>query len=370
MSAPARNRRLVLAGGGHAHLQLLADWIERGPPDVETVLISAQPTTRYSGMIPGWLAGIYRLDEATIELGPLAARAGVRLIVDRLVGLSLARREVELVGAPPIAFDWLSIATGGEAPEGAGALPDTAVAVQPIDRFVETWTRRQAQAPPRAVAVIGGGAAGVEIALALRSAFAEAELRLIAGDAGLLPALAATVRRKVAQALARRGVAVIERDGSAAAGEVRLSDGTAVAADLAIVATGSGAPRWLAGSGLALDAAGFVQVDAQHRALGHRHLFAAGDAAQRVDTPVAHAGVHAVHAGPIVAANLRALIDGAAAPAVYAPRRQTLYLLSTGDRRAILSWGGLAFEGRWVWRLKDWIDRRWVAKFRRLSRTL
>lgn len=370
MSAPAPRRRLVLAGGGHAHLQILADWIERGPPDVETLLISAHPTTRYSGMLPGWLAGIYRLDDATIELEPLAERAGVRLIVDRLVGLSLARREVELATAPPIGFDWLSIATGGEAAESPGALSDTAVMVQPLDRFVDAWTRWQERAPPRAVAVIGGGAAGVEIALALRTAFADAEVRLVTGRAGLLPALAPAVRRKAAQALARRGVAVIERDGSTGAREVRLSDGTGIAADLAIVATGSGPPRWLAGSGLALDDAGFVQVDAQHRALRHRNLFAAGDAAQRVDRPVAHAGVHAVHAGPIVAANLRKLIGGAPAAEVYSPCRRTLYLLSTGDRRAILSWGGLALEGRWVWRLKDWIDRRWIAKFRRLSRRL
>lgn len=370
MSAPAPRRRLLLAGGGHAHLQLLADWIERGPPDVETVLISTHPTTRYSGMLPGWLAGIYRLEDATIDLAPLAQRAGVRLIVDRLVGLSLARREVELASAPPVAFDWLSIATGGDAPEAPGELPDTAVAVQPLDRFVDAWTRWQGKAPPRAVAVIGGGAAGVEIALALRTAFADAELRLVTGRSGLLPEMAPAVRRKAAQALARRGVAVIERDGSTVTGEVRLSDGTAIAADLAIVATGSGPPRWLAGSGLALDDAGFVQVDAQHRALRHRNLFAAGDAAQRVDRPVAHAGVHAVHAGPIVAANLRKLIGGAAGLKGYAPRKRTLYLLSTGDRRAILSWGGLALEGRWVWRLKDWIDRRWVAKFHRLSRTL
>lgn len=370
MSRPPSRRRLVLAGGGHAHLQLLADWIERGPPDVETVLISVRRTTLYSGMIPGWLAGAYRLEDATIDLAPLAERAGVRLVVDRLVGLSLARQEVELAEAPPLAFDWLSIATGGSAPAGLGDGADGAIAVPPIDRFADAWSQRQGRSPPRRVAVIGGGAAGVELAFALRAVFASAAIRLVAGRAGLLPAAGARARSRVAHALARRAIERVERDGHVAAGTVRLCDGTSFAADLVIVATGSGPPRWLGGAGLPLDDAGFVEVDAHHRVLGQHNLFAAGDAAQRVDRPVAHAGVHAVHAGPVVAANLRTLIGGGAGLDRYLPRKRTLYLLSTGDRRAILMWGGVALEGHWAWRLKDWIDRRWIAKFRRLSRRL
>lgn len=364
-------RRLVLAGGGHAHLQVLADWIAQGPPPVETVLISARATTLYSGMIPGWIAGFYRIDEATIELAPLAARAGVRLIVDRVVGLAPAASQVELAEGAPVPFDWLSIATGGGAPPSAAGAPESVIAVQPIDRFVDAWSRRAAKAaPPSSVAVVGGGAAGVEIALAVRTAFPAAEVRLIAGTDGLLPAMAVAVRRRAARALVRRGVAVSSTDATAMAPALTLSDGSVVTAELTIVATGSGAPKWLSASALPLDDAGFVKVDADQRVPGHPALFAAGDAAQRIDRPVAHAGVHAVHAGPVVAANLRKLIIGSAKLACYRPRRRTLYLLSTGDRRAILSWGGLALEGWWVWWLKDWIDRRWIEKFRRLSREL
>jgi selenide, water dikinase len=40
-----------------------------------------------------------------------------------------------------------------------------------------------------------------------------------------------------------------------------------------------------------------------------------------------------------------------------------LYLISTGGQHAIGTRNGVTFEGDWVWRLKDWIDRRFMNKF-------
>jgi len=67
--------------------------------------------------------------------------------------------------------------------------------------------------------------------------------------------------------------------------------------------------------------------------------------------------------GPVLSRNLRARLDGRSAGTPYRPRRRFLSLLSTADGRAIGAWGRWSIEGRWLWHLKDWIDRRFVARF-------
>ena len=360
--------RLVLAGGGHAHLQVLANWIERGPPPCETVLVSAAPTTFYSGMVPGWIAGHYRASDAQIDLARVAARAGAALIVSELIGASMERQTITLAQGGELSFDWLSVGTGGTDRSAVlGEVPRSLIPLRPIERFADQWARSSRRLERGTIAILGGGAAGVELALAVRAAHPLAELQLVAGDAGLVPTWSHSARSLIWQALASRGIAVRLCDAAIEGYVLMLSGGGSLRPDCIISAIGSGPPRWLEGSGLALDPDGFIPVDAHQQSLAHPNVFAAGDAARRADRDVPPAGVHAVKAGPVLARNLRAIIAGRSVPATYIPDRRTLYLLSTGDRRAILSWGELSLEGRWAWWLKDWIDRRWTGKFRRIA---
>jgi len=130
--------------------------------------------------------------------------------------------------------------------------------------------------------------------------------------------------------------------------------------DWVIAATGSRAPAWLRNSGLELHS-GWPVVDAFQRSVSHGNVFAAGDIAERCDVHVARSGVHAVRAAVVVAANLSRAILGKALKS-YRPNKRTLYLIALGDRRAILSWGRWAVEARIMWKLKDWIDRRYVGR--------
>jgi NADH dehydrogenase FAD-containing subunit len=150
-----------------------------------------------------------------------------------------------------------------------------------------------------------------------------------------------------------------------AADHLQLSDGTRLACDLPVLAIGAAAPRWLAGSGLALDARGFIATGPTLQSSSHAEVFAAGDVATRVDAPHPKSGVFAVRAGPPLAANLRNALQGLPLQ-TYAPQRRTLYLLSCGERRAIASWGAWTAEGAWVWRWKDRIDRAFVARYTRV----
>lgn len=361
-----------MVGGGHAHVAVLADWIRRGLPEhLRAVLLTPHPALRYSGMVPGWLAGQHGQDEGLVDLAALAARAGAELLLDRCTALDPDARIVTTAGGHRIAFDIASFDTGGEG-QGAALLGDDPrlVDVRPINAFVD----RIAALPALArVVVAGGGAGGVELAFGLRNragACLRPEVTLVTGAGGLLPGFAASVQRRASRALARQGIAVIKADARIEAGAIMAGGQSLEPADLIIAATGSAAPGWVRQSGIAADARGFLLVDAQHRSPSHRHIFAAGDVAARADRPVAHSGVHAVFAGPVLAANLRAALSGQPPRAAYHPCARSLYLLNTGDGSAIASFGRFSAEGAWVRILKHRIDKRWIAQYAALAKAL
>lgn len=364
-------KRVILGGGGHSHLSVLEDWRRNPVPQSDLILVTPHRHAAYSGMLPGWIEGIYQRDQLLIDLTPLAEAAGARLVLEEIVGLDADRHRVSLSSGDTLDYDVLSLATGGSPDQSMfSALAGSLVPVRPLESFVQSWEgirERLADGSIGTIAVVGGGAAGAEIALAisasLSSEAAGARMILVAGTAGLLNEHSPGARRKVRTALAARGVSVIESD---AVGEERglfLSDGRLIAPDCIIVTTGSRPPAWLADSGLALGRAGGVAVGPNMRSVSHARVFSAGDVSERTDRTLSKSGVHAVKAGPILAANLRAAVTGRPLRR-YEPRRKNLFLISTGKRHAILAWGGMAAQGRWVWRLKDRIDRRFVTRYR------
>lgn len=361
---------VLLVGGGHAHVAVLAEWIRQGGPPggVRAVLLTPERHLRYSGMVPGWITGQHGRDEGLVDLAALAARAGAELVLDRCTALDPDARRVITAGGGGIPFDIASFDTGGEG-QGAVLLGDDPrlLDVRPISAFVEQVAVLPANSR---VAVAGGGAGGVELAFALRNragAGVRPEVTLVTGAGGLLPGFSAGVQRRVARALARQGIAVIAEDARFDSGALVAGSRSLEPVDRVIAATGNAAPGWVRASGVATDASGFIMVDAHQCSTSHPHIFAAGDVAARIDRYLARAGVHAVMAGPVLAANLRSVVTGKPPQAVYRPRRHSLYLLNTGDGRAIASYGPFSAEGRWVLALKHRIDKAWIAQYAALT---
>ena len=364
--------RLILVGGGHAQLSVLA-LLARLRPDVDVTLVTPSPQQIYSGMLPGWMAGHYRLDECHIDLRQLAQAAGVRMIQARVVGMDAARRQLTLSDGTQLAYDGLSLDVGSETHTATlAAAGERLLPVKPLDQFIARWpqiVRAAAAQEGYRLIVVGGGAAGVELAFAAQHAFQtqscrNATVTLVASAGGILPGHAAGVKARTLRLLRQRGILLVQRQVLGAANGVMLPDGTTLPADCVLAATGAQPFAWLRDSGLALDEAGYVLVDAQHRSVSHPNVFAAGDVAMRNDVNLPRSGVHAVFAGPVVADNLLAGIEGRALQR-YRPRRKSLYLLATGPQHAIASWGGFSAQGHWVWRWKNWIDRRFMRKHTR-----
>jgi NADH dehydrogenase FAD-containing subunit len=214
------------------------------------------------------------------------------------------------------------------------------------------------------VVLIGGGAAGVELALAVRAALGtRAEISLVA-EGGLLANYPQRVRDRAARACKRARVQVLPgRVSAIERRHVVVGDAMRIVCDVPLIATGSDAPSWLVGSGLALDERGFLRVGATLQSASHANVLAAGDIVVRDDAPHPRSGVYAVRAGPVLAANLRAVVAGGT-PAPYVPQTRSLNLLSTGDGRAIASWGAWSAQGRLMGWWKDRIDRAFIARFR------
>jgi pyridine nucleotide-disulfide oxidoreductase family protein len=364
-------RRLLLLGGGHAHVQAL-DALAREPlAGVQATLVTPSARQVYSGMVPGCVAGHYAAEGCAIALAPLAAAAGVALRLATAVALDAATRRVSLSDGSVMDYELLSLDTGAQM--DLDAIPgarEHALPVRPIEDFVArlgTWLQHGARSD---AAVVGGGAAGVELALALawrlrQAGAGRSRVSLVAGD--LLPGFAPRVQQRAVRALAGLGVTLWPQPCAAiAADHLQLADGTRVACHLPLLATGASAPRWLAGSGLALDVQGFVATGPTLQSLSHAEVFAVGDVATRSDAPRPKSGVHAVRAGPPLAANLRRWFEGGPLR-THTPQTRTLYLLACGERRAIASWGPWSAEGRWVWLWKDRIDRRFVARYTRAT---
>lgn len=332
-------------------------------PGVRLTLISREVMTPYSGMLPGHVAGFYRERDIHIDLGPLARFAGARLIADEATGLDLAGGRVQLADRPSLRFDLLSVNTGA-VPEAADA---AGVPVKPIGRFLPRWEAvRVAARAGETVALVGGGAGGVELALAMRRQLSQ-DVKVVLISERLLPGQPAAARRRLRRALARSGVEVLTdfRVRVLSDGALQAEDGRTQLADHLFWVTGVTAPDWVRGSGLDTDERGFIRVDGFLRSTSHPMVFAAGDIAHLSGQPRPKAGVFAVREGPVLAENLRRSLAGRPLRR-YRAQRRFLTILGTGDGRAVASRGPVAVEGEWVWRWKDGIDRRFMARFQDL----
>jgi selenide,water dikinase len=384
----AISKDLVLIGGGHAHVFVLKQFGLEPLDGVRLTLVSPTSQALYSGMLPGLIAGHYTGDEAHIDLERLTRFARARFILDEAVGLDLEGRRVLCRDHPPLPFDVLSIDIGarprlGDVPGAA----DIAIPIKPITRFLEHWTtlrERVARRPERTrIGVVGAGAGGVEMLLAaqhdLRCRLAAAgrredmpEFHLFSDSPDILPGHNRRVRAALRRVLAERGIRLHlgRAVAKVVAGGIATADGAFHPLDEILWATAAGAAPWLRHSGLPLDAYGFIAVDATLRSPADERIFAAGDIAASLVDPRPKAGVFAVRQGPVLAANLHRVLRGEA-PRPFTPQRHFLSLISTGDKSAVAArgpWaaGGQGLVGRALWRLKDRIDRRFVAAFNKL----
>ncbi|MFW2545589.1 selenide, water dikinase SelD [Primorskyibacter sp. 2E107] len=365
-------RDLVLVGGGHTHALVLRMWGMRPLPGARVTVINPGPTAPYSGMLPGHLAGHYEGLDLEIDLVTLARFAGARIILGAADHIDLDKRLIHVPGRPPVAYDVASIDIGitSQMPDLPG-FEAHGVPAKPLGRFAAAWQAYREAADHRAIAVIGAGVAGAEIAMALSYALrrdgVSAPVSLIDRSDALADLRPATARR-LRQALATQGVTLFERAKLSHVDDmgVNLGDGTLIPADFITGAAGARPHGWLESTGLALQD-GFIRVDDRLRS-SDPAIFATGDCAHMTASPRPKAGVYAVRQAPILFDNLRASLSEDKVLRRYRPQTDYLKLISLGGKSALADRFGLTVSGPLLWRWKDHIDQTFMRKFSRLPK--
>jgi selenide, water dikinase len=373
-------RDIVLIGGGHSHVGVLKSFGMNPIPGVRLTLICTDMHTPYSGMLPGYVAGHYDYDEVHIDLSRLASFAGARLYRDEVIGIDRASQKVLCKNRPPVPYDQLSINIGSTPQlQGVPGAAEHAVAVKPIRNFNDRWLalleRVKTHVGKTTIAVVGAGAGGVELLLAMQFRLRnelkllgrnpdELQFHLLTSSEHILPTHNPGVRSRFDAVLSARGVKVHRKSEvtQVKAGVLTTSQGQELQADEIIWVTRAGGAAWLKTTGLQLDAEGFIQVKDTLQTINDPLIFAAGDIASMVNFKLEKAGVFAVRQGKPLTENLRRAVGGSTLEN-YSPQTTWLALISTGDKYAVASRGWLGFAGAWVWQWKDWIDQRFMRKF-------
>uniref|UniRef100_I2PYA5 NADH dehydrogenase, FAD-containing subunit n=1 Tax=Desulfovibrio sp. U5L TaxID=596152 RepID=I2PYA5_9BACT len=396
-------KRLILAGGGHAHLHTLSRLDLFDAAGIDVTCVAPAPHLAYSGMGPGMLSGRYAPDELRFDIEAMSGRGGGKMppaaggdhpprtpwtgkvgaaggkdspgfVRGEVVRVMPEERRLVLEDGRELAYDAVSFGLGSRVvvPFPVEASPRTAVfPVKPIENLLAARQRIESLAEagePVRVLVAGGGSSGFEVAAnalgLLASCGVKKPLVAVVAGRGLLCGWPARARLLAIRSLRRRGARIVcGRVVGLSGGRAEISSGAHESCDVLLVATGTRPPELFSRCGLALAPDGGLTVNAFLQSPIHPEIFGGGDCIQFGPKELPRAGVYAVRQGPILCANLLACLTGGKRM----PFRQTgtnfLALLNCGDGRAILRKDPFVFEGKWCMALKDWIDRGFIQSF-------
>jgi selenide,water dikinase len=362
-------RDLVLIGGGHAHALVLKAWGMDPLPGARLTLINPGPTAPYTGMLPGYVAGHYRRNELEIDLVRLCRHAGARLIFDKAVHIDQALREVMLETRGPVAYDLASIDVGITAKLDLPGFAKYGIGAKPLDLYAKRWSSfleqvLQGQAAAD-VAVIGGGVAGCELAMAMAFALQSAGVspRVTVIESGpKISVVGDRARRRILKALSDLGVVVKTgaKTVEITADQVLLDGQQPVAAVFCVGAAGGSAHKWISQTNLP-QRNGFIEIGADLGVLGDEALFAVGDCASMAAGLLPKAGVFAVRAAPVLHHNIRMALSGGRRK-TWRPQKNYLKLISLGGQSAVAEKFGFTMRGASIWRWKDRIDKAFINR--------
>ena len=375
MNSTLAARDLVLIGAGHTNMHIVRMFRMKPIPGVKLTLISPGGVASYSGMLPGTLAGQYEPDHMMIDLFRFTAGTNIRLIAEPAIALDPDKRRVLFNDRPEIRYDILSIGVGSvPANQDIWFNNDDVLSIKPMPTFLGRFESRlqaiqecKGNKPVR-IAVVGGGAAGTEVAMCLDARFkkAGADISVALFDAGqnILKGYLEETVMLAKRECAQRGIAVHSnrRAIGHADGQLQFTDQTTVPADLVVWAAAAAAPPHLENFKLPRTDNGFLAVRPTLQTTAEYPIFVVGDTATIESNPIRKAGVYAVRQGPVLFDNIKHMLDGHELED-FKPQDDFLSLIATGDGRALGQYKGRSFLNKMGWKWKDYIDRKFMRMY-------
>lgn len=366
-------KKILLLGAGHANIQVLHQLALLDQSHIEVILISDVTNSPYSGMIPSYMAGIYEAQQLHFDLLKICLQYKFNFIVQKVEKIEARKNRVQLSDGSLIDYDICSINIGIEPrtiPNEADSQTDI-IYLKPISKLIQKWDelieRSNKSNENTDFTVIGGGAAAFEIAIACRRRFPDLnhKIQMITGDHPLLFSQNMSTRKLAYKNLKRLQIDLIENVRVIKINEydVELSDGQKIPRKVCLIGTSAQASPIFQLSHLPVNQDGFVRVDRNLRIEGFQNIFAAGDCCDFLLRSLPKAGVFAVREGPILFSNIKALIDRSSFLIDYKPQKDFLTIMVSGHKRAIFSYRGFAFEGKFAWWIKNFIDLKFMKRF-------
>ncbi len=362
-------KQLVLVGGGHANVQVLKKLVMNKIKGLHTILISEHYEATYSGMTPGYIHRDYNKSEISIDLQKLCFNSGATFIKDKVIKIDSVIQKLTLKNYPSINYDLLSI-NSGSVSNTKGIKIESSTKhfyVKPISKLVNNLNiiDEIINNEENKIAIIGGGVASYELAFSLLRRYGKKIYITIYGKNILneknLNGKTKRNIKKIANNLGIRScigeVISISRKG------ITLKNGDTIVCNLSLISTGASIERWLLDSDLHKDNNGFITVDSNLLATNHKNIFVTGDACSVGKNFKPKSGVMAVRQGEILKENIfnkligRRLLN-------FRPQRNWLYLIGTYKNYALLNYFFLSFHNQLCWKLKVWIDKEFINKFK------
>ncbi len=374
--APA-SHDLVLIGGGHSQVNVLKKFGMKPIAGLRITLINNYYISPYSGMLPGYIAETYTKTQTQIDLLNLCKFSNSRLIIDNVIGLDPTEKQVILKDRMPIKFDTLSINTGGEPNlDNIKGAKEFSIPIKPISKLVKVIDdikRKILQSNEISISVIGGGAGGIELVLALNEylktikSIKKIKINLISKGKYLAQAKNKFSQNCILSFLKDNNINVILNDEVIEIGAnfIKTLKGTIINSEFNFLVTPISPPKWIANTDLRLDKLGFIKVN-KFLQTSDKNIFASGDICSLENYKLPKAGVYAVRQGPILYKNLRAKILNLKFSS-FKPQRSFLSLIGNGKNEAIFSWKGISFRSKFAWFLKSNIDQRFIRKYNYLD---
>ena len=364
---------VVFVGGGHAHLHSLlrtSDFTERG---CKVTLVNPSPYLYYSGMATGVISGAYTPEQDRIDVRRLVERGGGSFVQGRVTGVVREQRELLLEDGGRVGYDLASLCLGSEVATGNDENDEKfVIPVKPVENTVGIRNRilsykGRGSGGPKVV-VIGGGAAGCEVAAntanLMNSRNIGGRILIVEDGPFLLGASPNRACESMSSYLEDVGVEVLLNTTAVSygAGGIQTGDGRRIEADLVVPAVGI-VPRNVGYEPSVLTGEdGGLWVGPGLRSVSDPRLFGGGDSISFRGGALPRLGVFGIRQGPVLFRNLLSAVDGKPLE-TFEPQERYLYVLNLGDGTGLAIYGSFSWRGRAAMILKHRIDQNFVRQY-------
>lgn len=363
-------KKLILVGGGHAHVGFIRQYHESPVKDLEVILISSSKYQYYSGMASGFIEGFYDKAAITFDLEDLCEKSGISFLEGTVTAVDVDQKTVKLDDGSVMSFDCISFDTGSRISGHAyGMRTDKVVPIKPltsVEKIRDAFESRIV--PGDRMIVVGSGASGVEISLAMKALSKKLEkpvrLQIIGRGDTLMKGYSRSMKASALKAVRKAGIELClgKEVKDVKDGLLETASGDVFEFDYLVWAAGSESDPLYRASDLAVDAKGYMLVNTYLQSVSHPFVFGAGDCIAFKDYDyVKKVGVYAVREAPYLYNNLLNYLKGEALEA-YVPQKRYLAIVSAGNRKGILQYGHFTMCNRFSWRLKRRIDVGFMEK--------